>query len=55
MKQMFFLEENKNQSIKSLIDLEELGPVEYNQTHLTLFQSIHNGRTGERINLSKEL
>lgn len=37
LKQMLFLEENKNESIKSLVDLEELGPVWYNQTHMTMF------------------
>ena len=37
MKQMLFLEENKNESIKSLVDLEEMGPVWYKQTHMTLF------------------
>ena len=46
LKQMLFLEENKNESLKSLIDLEELGPVNYNQTHMTMYQAIHNGRTG---------
>jgi|TARA_B110000285_G_C14921290_1_gene512727 hypothetical protein len=37
MKQMFWLEENQNVSIASLIDLEELGPVAYNSSHLTTF------------------
>jgi hypothetical protein len=55
MKQMLFLEENKNETIISMVDLEELGPVNFNQTHMTMFQAIHNGRTGERINLSKDL
>ena len=37
MKQMLFLEENKNETLNGLIDLEELGDVWLNETHMTLF------------------
>ena len=37
MKQMLFLEENKNESIASLIDLQEMGLVNYNSSHMTMF------------------
>jgi len=55
MKQMLFLEENKNVTIDSLINLEELGEQNYKDSHMTTFYTLTNGETGDRINLTEDL